>query len=215
MLAMARMLRMIYRSPRHAPASARQRRPAARRPSRRPRSSVVSWRKISSRLRRERPELEQAPAAASRPAGRARGGDPRRCWQSISKPVMRRRAVGRRVTRGHAGHAAERRARRRRRPARRPARRCVWLPCEALGQVVRACRSATTLPLLMITTRSQVCETSGRMCVLRMIVWLAGETLDQVAGLHDLLRVEAGGRLVEDQHLGVVQDRLGQPDALR
>ena len=43
---------------------------------------------------------------------------------------------------------------------------------------------------------------------------VAREALDQVAGLHDLLRVEAGGRLVEDQHVRVVEDRLGQADAL-
>ena len=37
---------------------------------------------------------------------------------------------------------------------------------------------------------------------------------DQGADLADLDRVEAGGRLVEDQDVGVVDHRLGQPDPL-
>ena len=37
--------------------------------------------------------------------------------------------------------------------------------------------TATTLPLLMITTRWQVCDTSGRMCVLSTIVWLPASPL--------------------------------------
>ena len=46
------------------------------------------------------------------------------------------------------------------------------------------------------------------------MVWSPPEALDQLAGLDDLLGVEAGGRLVEDQHVGVVQDGLGEADAL-
>ena len=68
--------------------------------------------------------------------------------------------------------------------------------------------TATTLPLLMMTTRWQVCETSGRMCVLRTMVWSATELANQLPRLDDLLRIEAGGRLVEHQHLGVVDERL-------
>ena len=52
------------------------------------------------------------------------------------------------------------------------------------------------------------------MCVLRMTVWSPRELLDQLAGLDDLLRVEAGRRLVEDEHLGVVEQRLREADAL-
>ena len=48
----------------------------------------------------------------------------------------------------------------------------------------------------------------------RMIVWLAAEALDELARLDDLLRVEAGRRLVEDQHVRVVEDRLREADAL-
>ena len=37
--------------------------------------------------------------------------------------------------------------------------------------------TATTLPLLMMTTRWQVCETSGRMWVLNTTVWLPPSSL--------------------------------------
>ena len=43
---------------------------------------------------------------------------------------------------------------------------------------------------------------------------IAGELLDQLARLDDLFRVEAGRRLVEDEDVGVVNQRLGEPDAL-
>ena len=43
---------------------------------------------------------------------------------------------------------------------------------------------------------------------------VAGERLDEVARLVDLLGIEAGGGLVEDQHVGVVDDGLGEADAL-
>jgi hypothetical protein len=64
----------------------------------------------------------------------------------------------------------------------------------------------------MITTRPQVIETSGRMWVDRMIVWSPPRPL--ISSRVSMLRVEARGRLVEDQHVGVGQDRLGQPHAL-
>ena len=38
--------------------------------------------------------------------------------------------------------------------------------------------------------------------------------LDQLAGLDDLLGVEARRRLVQDQHVRVVEDGLGEADAL-
>ena len=44
---------------------------------------------------------------------------------------------------------------------------------------------------------------------------IAGEVLDQLPSFDDLLGVEAGGRLVEDQHVGVVDERLREADALR
>ena len=48
----------------------------------------------------------------------------------------------------------------------------------------------------------------------RMIVWLPAKTLDQVAHFDDLLGVEADGRLVENDHVGIVHQRLRQADAL-
>ena len=42
----------------------------------------------------------------------------------------------------------------------------------------------------------------------------AGELANQLAGLDDLLRIEAGGRLVEHEHFGLVNQRLCQSDAL-
>ena len=43
---------------------------------------------------------------------------------------------------------------------------------------------------------------------------VAGQLLDELARLDDLLRVEAGGRFVEDEHVGIVDQGLGQADAL-
>ena len=42
----------------------------------------------------------------------------------------------------------------------------------------------------------------------------AGQLLDELPRLDDLLGIEAGGRLVEDEHLGIVQDGLRESDAL-
>ena len=43
---------------------------------------------------------------------------------------------------------------------------------------------------------------------------VAGEVLQQLADFDDLLGVEAGSGLIEDQHIGVVDDGLRQADAL-
>ena len=69
---------------------------------------------------------------------------------------------------GHAGDTLQRR-RRRRAPL---ASTWTYIVSEPRSRAVRLCgvSSATTRPLLMMTTRSQVCDTSGRMWVLRMIV---------------------------------------------
>ncbi len=66
----------------------------------------------------------------------------------------------------------------------------------------------------MMTMRLQVWLTSGRMCVLRMTVWSPPSPLISLTSLDDLLRVEARRRLVENQHLRVVQQCLSEPDAL-
>ena len=43
---------------------------------------------------------------------------------------------------------------------------------------------------------------------------ILAEPLDQVADLGDLARIEADRRLVQDQHVRLAEQRLGQPDAL-
>jgi len=43
---------------------------------------------------------------------------------------------------------------------------------------------------------------------------VAGEALDQVARLVDLLGIESGGRLVQNEHFGIVNDGLCQADPL-
>ena len=50
--------------------------------------------------------------------------------------------------------------------------------------------------------------------MLRMIVCVPASSLIELTRLDDLLRIESGGRLVEDEHLGIVQNRLREPDAL-
>ena len=43
---------------------------------------------------------------------------------------------------------------------------------------------------------------------------VAGQAFDQLAGFEDLVRIEAGGGLVQHQDVGIVQNRLSQADAL-
>ena len=43
---------------------------------------------------------------------------------------------------------------------------------------------------------------------------IPGQAFDQLARLDDLFGVEAGGRLIKNQHVGVVHQRLRQADAL-
>ena len=105
--------------------------------------------------------------------------------------------------------------------ARRPRRRrsastCTYIVSEPRSRAVRlsGVSTATTRPLLMMTTRWQVCDDLGQDVRAEDDRVIAGELLDQLARFDDLLRVEAGGRLVEDQHVGVVDERLGEADAL-
>jgi len=43
---------------------------------------------------------------------------------------------------------------------------------------------------------------------------VAGQRFDQGTDLGDLLGIEADGRLIEDEHVRIADDRLGQPDTL-
>ena len=74
--------------------------------------------------------------------------------------------------------------------------------------------SATTRPFEMITMREHVAATSGRMCVLRMTVCSPPSDLIRLRVSMICLRVEAAGRLVQDQHRRIAEQRLGQADAL-
>ena len=65
----------------------------------------------------------------------------------------------------------------------------------------------------MMMARVHTASTSSRMWVEMMIAFSLAISLDQLADLVLLVGIEAVGRLVHDQHLGVVQDRLRQADA--
>ena len=65
----------------------------------------------------------------------------------------------------------------------------------------------------MNSTRSAIASTSCKMWVESRIV-LFGRAADRFADFVDLVRVEPGRRLVEDQHVGLVQQHLGHADPL-
>ena len=73
--------------------------------------------------------------------------------------------------------------------------------------------SATMRPLLMMMARVQTASTSSRMWVETMIAFSLAISRDQLAHLVLLVGIEAVGRLVHDQHLRIVQDRLREADA--
>ena len=208
MSAMARTLRtgrLLRR------ASLGRRRPAPGRRSSRRRSSVVTCRKTSSRLMRiGRSSSRPQPRVDDRRA-RARGGRRAPARSRLRRRPSRCAHVRRRVTRVTPGHAAS--------AARGVRARRVDLHVHRLraaqprGQVVgRVDRDDAALVddddalAGLRDLRQDVRAEDDRV--------VAGEAADQIARLDDLLRVEAGGRLVEDQHLGVVDDRLRQADAL-
>ena len=173
-------------------------------------SRVVSWRKISSRLipiccrpTSAWPPADDGPA----PAPRARRGPTR----TRPRRPGRRRATPRPCTARTPGTArsvaasapSSPRASTRRTPA----------PEQPAGQVLG--RVLGDHPALVddhhpAAGHRDLGQDVGR----EHDRVAAGERADQLAGLDDLLRVEAGRRLVEDQHVGVVQDRLGEADAL-
>ena len=68
----------------------------------------------------------------------------------------------------------------------------------------------------MTTTWSQVNSTSGSRCDdrIRLTSLLCAEVADQLEHLVAPLRVHAVGRLVEEQQIGIVDERLRQLDAL-
>ena len=77
-------------------------------------------------------------------------------------------------------------------------------------------RSATTRPRLTNATRSQVASTSPSRCELRNTVTLVGaQFVDDVAHQQAAERIEARGGLVEKHELRIVEQRLGEADALQ
>ena len=66
----------------------------------------------------------------------------------------------------------------------------------------------------MMIAREQTASTSSRMCVEKMIAFFSPISPDQGSHLVFLVRIEAIGRLVEDQHLGIVNDRLRKTGAM-
>ena len=66
----------------------------------------------------------------------------------------------------------------------------------------------------MMTTRWHVWATSGRMWVLNTIVWSPPRLLIKSRVSMICFGIESGGRFVEDQDFGVVNERLGQADTL-
>ena len=73
---------------------------------------------------------------------------------------------------------------------------------------------AATLPSFRMMTFEQMASTSWRMWVERMTVLLSPERLDELADLDDLVGVEPRRRLVEDEDGRVVEDGLGEAEAL-
>ena len=67
------------------------------------------------------------------------------------------------------------------------------------------------LPRSMMTAPVQISASSVRMCeLMRMALPCAGQHLEQLAQLDAGPRVEAGGRLVHDEHRRVVDQGAGR-----
>ena len=93
---------------------------------------------------------------------------------------------------------------------------CTYIVSEPRSRDVRlsGVSMATTRPLLMMTTRWHVCRNFRSDVGAQDDGVIARQRLDELADLDDLLRVEPGGRLVEDEDVRVVDQRLREADAL-
>ena len=90
----------------------------------------------------------------------------------------------------------------------------TWLP-----PAIRRCKfsgvsDASTRPSNMISTRPHIISTSGKMCVEINTVCLPARLLIKRAHRADLLRVEADGRLVQNDQFRLMHQRIRQADAL-
>ena len=172
----------------------------------------VSDRKTSSRLDAHRPQLDAGPSRSSTTALRELAPDVAAALARPLRSRRRRRVDPASATRATPAIAAERAGRvgAIRRP---PARTSSPSRAAAIRQVVGRV-DGHDLALVDDDDALAGLRDFGQDVRAEDDRVIAGELLDQLARLDDLLRVEAGGRLVEDQHVGVVDQRLRQADAL-
>ena len=74
--------------------------------------------------------------------------------------------------------------------------------------------SNTSRPSLMKITRLHIASTSCRMCVDSRIVFVSPNAANRFAHFANLIRIETRRRLVENQHVRLVQQHLGHAHAL-
>ena len=102
-------------------------------------------------------------------------------------------------------------------PGSRAARSCDDLaPDRALQRVDDRAGSpaSSTRPPSMIAIRLHSSRTSSTMWVERITTTFCADLAEQVVEAVALLRVEAGGRLVDDEELGLAEQRLRDAEAL-
>ena len=88
------------------------------------------------------------------------------------------------------------------------------LALEVFDQFAAGLPIATTRPRLMITTKSQSCSTSSMLCDdNRMVAPRRADRRQAAANPVGAIGIERSGRLVEQQHLRIVDQRLGHRDA--
>ena len=150
--------------------------------------------------------LHRTPAASRRgaaPAGaRARCTCPRGSAGGPRGPRPRRR--GRGAARGRTPSRRRWRGRTSRPPATSAPRRCRRPGARA----ARRCRPRRSGRSARMRIRSASFSASSRSCVVSRIVVLleVGQAVDEVVELAPRVRVEAGGRLVEEEQLGPADD---------
>ena len=111
---------------------------------------------------------------------------------------------------GHRSAAAARPARRRLRSGAGRPRPSRLFSCIKSATVP----SNTRRPSLIRITRLAIASTSCRMCVDSRIVFFSPRSRHRPPHLADLVRIQAGRRLVQNQHVRLVQQRLGHAHTL-
>ena len=72
----------------------------------------------------------------------------------------------------------------------------------------------TSVPRWMTPTRPHTCSTSGMRWLESKTCAPAAQSLDEDSHLCHALRIESAGRLVQDQHVGILEQRRGHAEAL-